>query len=114
MSDFVSYLEEVFSEFGDIQSRKMFGGHGIYHQGLMFGLVADDELYLKADPSSLAEYQAHGCSAFEYTKNSKTFKMSYYLAPETIFDDPNEAKKWADLAYESALRQKKPKAKKNK
>lgn len=114
MSEFVSYLSEVFYEFGDINSRKMFGGFGIYHQGLMFGLVADDELYLKADATSLPEYERNNCSAFEYTKNNKTFKMSYYLAPEIIYDDPEEAKKWADLAYQSAVRQKKtPKSKKS-
>jgi len=46
MSQFVEYLHEVFERFGPIRIRKMFGGYGVYHGGLMFGLVADDTLYL--------------------------------------------------------------------
>ncbi len=104
MSEFVNYLGELFVEFGDIHSRRMFGGHGIYHQGLMFGLVADDELYLKVDTHSQTAFINAGCEAFEYIKNGKPFKMSYYAAPEAIFDDPEIARKWASLAFDAALR----------
>jgi len=48
VSEFVVYLKEVFEQLGPIRARKMFGGYGIYHDGVMFGLVADDTLYLKA------------------------------------------------------------------
>ncbi|MBX2849223.1 MAG: TfoX/Sxy family protein [Acidiferrobacterales bacterium] len=104
MSEFVDYLHEVFREFGAIQSRRMFGGFGIYHDGLMFGLVADDELFLKADAESSAFFSERNLDAFEYIKNGKPYKMSYYRAPETIFDDDEEATYWANLAFEAALR----------
>jgi DNA transformation protein and related proteins len=52
MSEFVSFLHEVFSNFGAINSRKMFGGYGIYHDGLMFGLVSDESIYLNADETT--------------------------------------------------------------
>lgn len=48
MSEFVNYLHEVFESFGPISSRRMFGGYGIYHEGLMFGLVADERALLRA------------------------------------------------------------------
>jgi len=54
MSEFVEYLNEVFADFGVIRYRKMFGGYGIYHNDLMFGLVADDQLYLKTDIENIA------------------------------------------------------------
>ncbi len=107
MSEFVNFLSEVFELFGDIHSRKMFGGHGIYHDGLMFGLVAEDQLYLKADKVSSGSFEEKGLQPFEYIKNNKPMKMSYYLAPEEIFDDPDMAKLWADKAYEAAMRSKK-------
>jgi len=44
MSEYVEYLKEVLELFGPITARKMFGGYGIYHNGLMFALVADDTL----------------------------------------------------------------------
>jgi len=110
MSEFVEYLHEVFIEFGPIRSRKMFGGYGIYHNDLMFGLVAEDELYLKVDEKSEPRFVEHGLTPFEYFKNGKPFQMSYLRAPEEIYDDPEEARAWAILAFDAALRGKKPKS----
>ncbi|RBP51302.1 TfoX/Sxy family protein [Arenicella xantha] len=104
MSQFVEFLHEVFAEFGAIRSRRMFGGHGIYHDDLMFGLVADDQLFMKTDPTSLPEFVAAGCVPFEFDKDGKKMKMPYYLAPEEIYDDPERASYWANLSYSSALR----------
>ena len=108
MSEFVDNLHEVFAPFGTIQTRRMFGGHGIYHDGLMFGLVADEVLYLKADRDSSAAFVELGLPAFEYEKQGRKIKMSYYLAPEAVFDDPDAATEWAVRAFEAALRGRKP------
>ena len=104
MSEFVDNLQEVFAEFGAVRSRRMFGGYGIYHDDLMFALVADDELYLKADAQSREHFVAQGLEPFEYIKQGKPMQMSYYRAPEEIFDDPALAREWAVLAFEAALR----------
>ena len=103
MSEFVSYLHEVFSGFGPITTRKMFGGYGIYHEGLMFGLVADDSLYLKAGQETKQEFIDKDLPAFEYDKGNKKVQMSFYLAPEDIYDNPEEAIYWARLAYQAAF-----------
>ena len=108
MSEFVDYLAEVFRQFGAVRTRRMFGGYGVYHEDLMFGLVASDTLYLKADDQSAKLFEDKGLGQFEYAKNGKTTKMSYYLAPEEIFDDPDAAEMWAQRAYEAALRSRKP------
>jgi len=112
MSDYVEYLKEVFSEFGLIQPRRMFGGYGVFHKGLMFALVADDSLYLKADETNSHHFTDRELEQFTYEKQGKSFKMSYHMAPENIFDDPEEAKIWADRSYAAAVRSKKPKKKK--
>ena len=87
----------------------MFGGHGVFHEGLMFALVADDVLYLKADDVSAPAFQRLGLGPFVYDKAGTKMAMSYYLAPESILDDPDEARAWAALAFEAALRAKRPK-----
>ena len=87
----------------------MFSAHGIYHDDLMFGLVADDELYLKADDLSAEHFTNLELPQFKYQKNDKSMKMSYFLAPEEIFEDPEQAKKWTTLAFDAALRNKKKK-----
>jgi len=107
-SQYVEYLKEVFEQFGPIHPRRMFGGYGLFHKGLMFGLVADGVLYLKADETLSPFFEERGLDQFQYEKRGKTFKMSYYMAPENIFDDPEEAKIWAVRSYEAAVRSKKP------
>jgi DNA transformation protein len=115
MDEFVNYLHEVFRAFGPIDTRRMFGGHGVYHDGLMFGLVADGVLYLKADTEIAGKFSEHGLEQFEYVKKGKAMKMSYFRAPDDIYDDPSLAKDWAALSYGAARRSKlgKPKKKRS-
>jgi len=90
----------------------MFGGHGLYFEGAMFGLVADDMLYLKVDAENSQHFDAQDLPAFEYDKgNGKTVTMSFRLAPESIYDDPSEAAEWASHAWEAARRAKNAKKK---
>ncbi|HBN14895.1 MAG: transcriptional regulator [Gammaproteobacteria bacterium] len=104
MSDYIEFLKEMFAEFGDIRARKMFGGHGIYHNDLMIGLVADDMLYLKVDAVSVRQFNDRCLTQFMYQKGQKMVGMSYYQAPEEALEDPSEMRHWAALAYEAALR----------
>lgn len=108
-TEFISYLHEVFASFGNIQAKRMFGGFGIYHQGLMFAIVIDDILYLKADQQSKNAFEQRGLTPFEFDRLGKIVKLSYYQAPEEIFDDFEQARIWADLAYEAAVKAQKPK-----
>lgn len=103
MSEFIKFLSEVFEDFGEITTRKMFGGYGIYHAGLMFALVEDEVLYLKADDTSRHHFESRVLPPFQYTKKAKVIKLSYYLAPEEIYEDRKAAAIWARRAYAAAL-----------
>ena len=109
MSGFTDHLHEVFGAFGLIQTRRMFGGHGVWHQGLMIGLVADDTLYLKVDEVTRGQFEAQGLGPFEYSRQGKMVALSYYRAPEEMLESPVEAVAWARLAYAAALRGVRPK-----
>jgi len=111
MSEFVEYLHEVFERFGPIRTRKMFGGYGIYRNELMFGLVAEDTLYLKADAENAGFFEKEGLEQFGYDKDGRTIKMSYYQAPDGIMDDRELAAVWARRSIEAALRARAPKKK---
>lgn len=108
-TEFVSYLHEVFASFGTIRARRMFGGFGIYHGELMFGLVIEDTLFLKADAMSTPQFEQLGLPPFEFDRRGKMVKLSYYQAPEEIFEDFEQAKVWARCAYDAALRSNPPK-----
>lgn len=109
MSQFVESLHEVFERMGRIEARRMFGGHGIYHDGRMFALVVNDTLYLKADADTLAEFEKRGLPAFGYEREGRRTEMSYRQAPEEIFEDREEAMRWGRLAWEAAARAAAPK-----
>jgi len=104
MSEYTDYLKELFGQFGPIESRRMFGGHGIYYQGIMFGLVMDEVLYLKADAVLAPQFELRGLKPFQYQKGERLINLSFYMAPDELFDDPEEARIWATRAYEAALR----------
>ena len=104
MSEYTDYLKELLGQFGAIEARPMFGGHGIYYQGIMFGLVMDEVLYLKADAVLAPQFEALGLQPFQYQKGERLVNLSFYQAPDEIFDDPEEARTWATRAYEAALR----------
>lgn len=118
MSEFVDSLHEVFERLGRIRTRRMFGGHGIWHEDRMIALVANDTLYLKADAESAPHFDALDLPPFTYQRQGQSMPMSYRLAPADLFEDRHEAALWGRRAYEAALRsgqppkQKKPAAKK--
>lgn len=102
--EFISYLVELMQSIGPVSAKGMFGGHGIFLEGLMFALVADSVLYLKADKKSEGDFIGRGLEAFAYAKKGKLYKMSYYQAPEEVLEDSEKMNIWANKAYSAALR----------
>lgn len=102
--EFVSYVVDLMQSIGPVRARGMFGGHGIFLEGLMFALVANSVLYLKADKEIENEFKARELVAFSYSKQGKEFEMSYLQAPEEALEDAEEMTVWAKKAYGAALR----------
>jgi DNA transformation protein and related proteins len=102
--EFVTYVVDLMQSIGPVRAKGMFGGHGIFLEGLMFGLIADSVLYLKANKETENEFKARGLEAFKYNKKGKEFKMSYYQAPEEALEDVEEMNSWANTAYGAALK----------
>jgi DNA transformation protein and related proteins len=111
MSDFIPFVQEMLEDWAPVSARRMFGGHGLYHEGLMFAIVMDQRLYLKADDVNRPEFEALGLAPFTYAMKGKDVALSYWAAPDAIFDDPQEAVLWAHSAWDAALRGHKAKAK---
>jgi len=98
-------LLEQLAPLGAVSVRRMFGGAGVFCDGLMLGLVSDDTLYLKADQASEQRFRDERLEQFTYaTKDGRRTLMSYWRAPETVMDDPEEMLAWGRLAFEAALR----------
>ncbi|MDM0033228.1 TfoX/Sxy family protein [Variovorax sp. J22P271] len=109
MNEFAEELHDVFERFGPISLRRMFGGHGVFHEGRMFGLISGGRLYLKADAQTVAFFEARQLPPFEYQRRGQTARISYYEAPPELFEDRHEAELWAERAWEAVLRAGAPK-----
>ncbi len=98
-------IEEMFAALGAVSIRRMFGGKGVYHAGLIVALEVGGEILLKADAVTAPAFEAAGARRWAYEgKTGKAVRMPYWSIPDDAFDDPDLMAGWVRLAYEAALR----------
>jgi DNA transformation protein and related proteins len=106
--DFAQYACELLASVGPCVAKRMFGGFGISTGGLTLALVADLgsglQLWLKADDTSRAQFEAAGCARFSYLAAGVPKSMNYYSAPDDALESPHAMAPWARLALDSALK----------
>jgi DNA transformation protein len=103
-SDFAAYAVELLGTVGRVAARRMFGGYGLYCDGVMFALIADDVLYLKADDASRPEFERAGSEPFVYDSRGRRTTMAYWRAPDEVMESRELAAPWARTALAAALR----------
>jgi DNA transformation protein len=102
---FVALAVELLGLVGPVEARRMFGGHGLYAEGVMFGLLDDGELFLKCDDATRERFLAAGCRRWVYASGKvRMEKTSYFRPPDEAHEDPEAMLPWARLALEAALR----------
>jgi DNA transformation protein len=105
----VAFAEELFAGLG-VSARRMFGGAGLYAEGVMFALIDDSEaIFLKADATLRAELAAEGAHPWVYTypsgpKAGQAMEMGYMSLPDAALDEPAVACDWGRRALEVALK----------
>ena len=87
---FLDLLRELFAPLGHITVKRMFSGASVYADGVIFALVDDDVLYLKADAATQSRYEVEGLGPFTYEGKTRPVAMSYWRAPERLYDEPDE------------------------
>ena len=105
------FIRELFAQFRPVTVKRMFGGAGLYSEGVMFGLVFDGAIYLKVDDASIPDFEREGSAPFTYTAGRRTGRASqhalpYWRLPERLYDDPDELAVWARRAFAVAERRK--------
>ncbi|MDA7948618.1 MAG: TfoX/Sxy family protein [Hyphomicrobiaceae bacterium] len=105
--EYKSFLNDLFAGFSPVSIRSMFGGAGVFHDDVMFALIADDTLYLKVDDVNRDDFESEGMKPFTYTGKGKPVSMSYWEVPEAAYDDPDLFVEWARKAFAAAQRSKK-------
>jgi DNA transformation protein and related proteins len=103
--EYLDYIIDQLSEFGDFQHKKMFGGIGFFRGKIFFAGIMNGVFRLKADETNIPDYEAHGMGPWKIEGRNMT--MSYYEVPEEIVSDKMKMAEWAAKAFEVALRAKK-------
>lgn len=101
---FIAQIEELLEPLGGVRIRRVFSSNGVYRDGIMFALIADDTLYLKADAATRPLYEAEGQTQFVTNGKGKNIALPYWSVPERLLDDPDELLDWARTAFSVALR----------
>jgi DNA transformation protein and related proteins len=113
------FIRELFAPFGPVTVKRMFGGAGIWSDGLMFGLEFDGAIFLRVDEDSIPDFAREGSKPFVYTRAKSPKKIgrpskSFWRLPERLYDDPDELAVWAKRAFAIAGRKKFAVSKRNK
>lgn len=104
------HLRELFAGFRPVTVRRLFGGAGIFADGVMFALVSDGTIYLKAGENNEADFERENLPPFQYqAKGGKRAVMSYRKMPDRLYDDPDELAQWARNALQAAQQKAAPK-----
>jgi DNA transformation protein len=102
---FAEFLREQFAPLGRVTMRRMFGKTGVFCDGLMLGMVTDNTLYFRVDDHNRAAFkEAEVFPPLSYEKKGRTIDLSFWRAPERLFDEPDELVTWARAAVAAAWR----------
>lgn len=98
------FIRDIFSAFGPVSVRRMFGGAGIFVDDLMFALIADEMIYLKVDAENARDFEREDLQPFTYAARNRLVELSYRRMPDRLYDDPEELGRWAQAALAAARR----------
>jgi len=103
--EYIFYIaNDILSELGDVKIRRLFGGHGFYLNGKIFGIEANGKIYFKVTDGNRADYEEAGCEPFHYSRKDKgAVSMSYWEVPEDVLENREKAVQWARKAIQASL-----------
>jgi DNA transformation protein len=102
---FADFLREQLAPLGHVSMRRMFGKTGVFCDGVMLGMVRDNTLYFRVDDDNRAAFkEAEAYPPLNYEKSGGVIDLSFWRAPERLFDEPDELLNWAGDALAAARR----------
>src|SRR5262245_7310791 len=101
--DYRDFVLEQLAPAGRVTSRAMFGGVGLYLDGLFFALIDDDTLFFKTDEATRKRYEGAGSKPFCPYPDRPDQSMGYWAVPAEVLEDPDELVTWAREAMTVVL-----------
>jgi len=107
--EYRDYVLDILAPFGEIVCRRLFGGHSLYKNGIIFAFIADDILYFKVGDSNRRDYEENGSEPFVFEARGKKISLSYWQVPLDVIEDGGELMKWAEKSYRVGIESNKKK-----
>ncbi len=101
---FVDMILDLLTGMGPVSKRRMFGGAGLFMDGVMFALITGETLYLKVDERNQSAFEDLSLGPFSFERQGKQVALSYYEAPGECLDDPDVKTEWCQNAWQAAKR----------
>ena len=95
--EYLGFVMDKLAPIGDVKSRAMFSGYGIFHRGLMFALITDDILYFKVNDTNRQMYQQAGSTPFPHG-------ISYWEVPTEVIEDDLRLLEWVGISIDIAVK----------
>jgi len=112
--DYLEYILDVLSLCDNITAKRLFGGYGLYQNGIIFAIIVENELYFKVDESNIDLYQNLNSEPLTFHAKGKTISMSYRKVPDEIIENKELLVTHVELAVLASAKNKKhKKARKN-
>ena len=102
--EFVAHALDLLAPLGLVEARAMFGGHGLYARGVMFGILDDEELFLRADDQARPTFTAAGCRQWSYPTKKGPMPGDYWRPPDEAHEDAEAMRPWGEMGLAAALR----------
>jgi DNA transformation protein and related proteins len=104
-TEFASFLRDQLAPLGFVTMRRMFGKTGVFCEGVMFGMVTENILYFRVDDQNRTTFkEAESFPSLNYVKGGRTIDLSFWRAPDRLFDEHEELVAWARAALAAAHR----------
>lgn len=96
---FTEFLREQPAPLGHISFFDGCLGRPVFCNGFMLGMIADNTFYFRVDDLNRADFaEAQYFQSLSYEKQGRMIDLSFWRAPDRLFDDPDEFLLWATLA----------------
>ena len=103
--EYAEFLSELLAPLGRVTTRRMFGKTGVFCDGVMLGMVTANTLYFRVDDDNRSTFEeARSSPPLNYAKKGELIDLSFWRAPDRLFDDPDEFLEWARAALGAARR----------
>lgn len=101
--EFKNFVLDQLQGIGEFETKRMFGGLALLHQGSAFAKIKHDKVWLKVDESNIIDFEKHEMQQYTYGKDNSR-KLKFYETPIEIIEDRDKLKDWAKKSIEVAMK----------